>query len=145
MKRIEKLEKIIVGTLLESGFRENYFDDCRCCITADMFTDKVCRRVYGIVSEMNAKGMTETDPKSIVDTYGDKVLDILPDMLELVVDYSFVHLKMEHNEKEFRKASAWGVTPKYTYVTFQDYVSAFLKLYENEKGKEPDGATSAAA
>lgn len=136
MTTLQRLEKIIAGTLLESGFRVNYFDECRCCITADMFTDKVCRRVFSIVSDMNSEGLTETDPKSIFEKYGAEVLDILPDMLDLVVDYSFVKLKMEHNEKIFRVASANGTIPMYSYKTFMDYVSAFLKLYEDEKRKE---------
>ena len=133
MRRIEYLEKIIIGTLLESNERQNYFNECRCCITAEMFKDDVCRRIYQMVADMNTSGMVETDPNAIVEHYGAKVLDILPTMLDLVIDYSFVYKKMEYNERVFKTAYMNGIAPHYTDVTFTDYVNHFLRLYEDEK------------
>lgn len=145
MRRIEHLEKIIIGTLLDSNSEHNFFDECRCCITADMFSDIVRSRIYSIVSDMNMKGIPETDPNTIFEHYGEKVLDILPTMLDLVTDYSFIYLKTDYNEKVFRISFVNGVKPHYTDVTFTDYVNQFLKLYENEKGTNPTGAKTAAA
>lgn len=145
MTRIEKLEKIILGTLLESDSQKNYFTDCRCCITADMFSDEVGRRIYRIISDMNMKGITETDPCTIAQTYGEDIMDILPVMLDLVTDYSFIHLKMQHNERAFLLYYYDGIKPEYTYVSFTDYVNAFLKHYEDEKRKEFVRADAAAA
>ena len=145
MTRLQKIEKIIIGTLLESNSQKNYFDDCRCCITADMFSDEICRFIYGIVSDMNANGMADTDPYTLLENYPEQVLGILPDMLELVVEYSFVHLKMEYNERQFRVSCVFGVNPHYTDVTFTDYVNTFLKLYEDEKRKESVRTAAAAA
>lgn len=145
MTQKERLEKIIVGTLLESNERQNYFDECRCCITADMFSDDRRRRIYGIIADMNANGKVETDPNSIVEAYGERVLDLLPTMLDLVVDYSFIHLKTEHNERIFRTSFVTGTKPHYADVSFTLYVNTFLKMYEDEKGKVPFGANAAAA
>lgn len=145
MTRREKLEKIILGTLLDSDSQKNYFTECRCCITADMFSDEIGRRIYTIISDMNAKGMAETDPNTIFKTYGKDVVDILPDILDLVVDYSFVHLKMEYNERLFRCSCLTGLESDYTDVSFTDYINQFLKLYEAEKRSKSVGAATVAA
>lgn len=134
MSRRQEVENIIIGTLLESNWRKNYYDDCRCVVSQEMFEDETNRRLYGIISEMNMRGDIETDPSSIFDAYGSEVLDILPAMLELVTEYSFIHKKVEYNEREFRKSAAYGCKPRYTEVTFTDYVNLFLKMvYGNEK------------
>ena len=145
MTRREKLEKIIIGTLLESNSQKNYFTDCRCCITADMFSVETGRRIYNIISDMNAKGIVETDPNTIFQTYGEVVMDILPDMLDLVTDYSFVHLKMQYNERMFRSSCVTGLDPEYTDVSFTDYINQFLKVYETEKRNESVRAEAPAA
>lgn len=134
----ERIENIIIGTLLESTEDENYFQDCRCCITEDMFADAVNMRIYHLISEMNANGQYDTCPSSIFATYGDSVMDILDDMLDKVNNYSFVYLKWEYNEKQYVRYQAMGMKPAYTGVRFSDYVNAFIKMvfyYEAKRNK----------
>ena len=123
MERKQKLEKIIIGTLLESTWRYNYFDDVKCLISADMFSDDVNRRIYGLISEMNAKGKKETTPADIFEEYGSEVLDIVPAMCDLCVDYSFIHLKTRYREMRFLNGCKTVQD-----VTFNDYVNQFVMM-----------------
>lgn len=135
MNRREELENIIIGTLLESNKERNYFDECKGALTADMFLDNVNRRIYTIISEMNAKGNVETDPCTIYKEYDFMVLDILPRMMELCADYSFIHKKTEYNERRFLESCINGTEYKRADVHFEDYVNQFLKIvfYEERK------------
>jgi len=144
MTRREKLEKIIIGTLLESNEMRNYFDDCR-CLSSDMFLDDTNRRIFGYVREMNLKGKVCTDPCSILDEYGEAVVDIAADMCDVCTDYSFIHLKMEYNERHFLASLEYGTEQLRTDVKFEDYVKSFIKLVYDEDKKRTDGAKNAAA
>ena len=73
MERRQKLEKIIIGTLLESTWRYNYFDDVKCLISEDMFRDEVNRRIFVLIREMNANGKIDTTPADIFAENGAKV------------------------------------------------------------------------
>lgn len=123
MERRQKLEKIIIGTLLESTWRYNYFDDVKCLISADMFSDEVNRKIYGLISEMNANGKKETTPADIFEEYGSEVLDIVPDMCDLCVDYSFIHLNVKYRETCFLSGCQ-----TIRNVTFSDYVNQFVMM-----------------
>ena len=57
MDRRQQLENIIIGTLLESTWRHNYFDDVKCLVSVDMFRDETNKRIYGLIWEMNSRGM----------------------------------------------------------------------------------------
>lgn len=143
MSRREFLEKVIIGTQLESGWRNNYFDDVRCSVTEEMFLDEVNRRIFRIISEMNSKGQTETDPCSILEVYGNEVLDILPAMLDLVVDYSFIHLKTDYNERQFIASCVLGTESRRTDVGFVDYVKQFITIvYQEDEGKRSEDKRS---
>lgn len=135
MNRRQQLENIIVGTLLESNAERNYFDDCRSTVTSGMFLDETNRRIYVLISEMNNKGMTNTDPCSIFTEYGEAVLDIVSRMCELCTEYSFIHKKFVYNEWQYLKSC---ITDRYyepTSVQFEDYVKQFIKsVYEDEAG-----------
>lgn len=134
MSRRVELEKIIIGTLMESDGERNYFDDCRCAISQEMFSDEVCRRLYGYISQMNQDGMPDTRPCSILEVYGEQVKDIAVDMLEICTDYSFIHKKMEFNERRYLATIVTGHPFRRTDVEFSDYVTQFLKLvYDGEK------------
>lgn len=123
MDRQQKIENIIIATLLESVGGINYYDECRNC-TADMFRDEVNRRIWNLIVEMNAKGLEETNPCDIFNEYGDAVVDILPRMCELVCDFSFIHLKAEYNERQY-----WMESIGPTEVSFTDYVNRFMINY----------------
>lgn len=133
MDRRMQLENIIIGTLLESDDEKNYFDDCRCCLTPDMFKDDTNRRIFQMVAEMNAKGVTNTDPSNILAVYGDSVIDIICDMTERVNEYSFVYKMAVHNEMTWMRYYVDGTLPKYSQVTFTDYVNKFIEIVYAEK------------
>lgn len=148
MTRRQYVENIIIGTLLESTEKRNYFDDCRCCITEDMLEDELNRRIFSIVAEMNAQGNVRTDPYSIFEKYGEVVLDILSDMMDLVVDFSFIHLKMDYNERQFLSGLVNGTEAKRTDVEFVDYVKQFITLVfskDEERRKRHNDSEDAAA
>lgn len=123
MDRRQRIENIIIGTLLESKGETNYYDECR-VLNADMFMDEVNRRVFLLVAEMNKNGKVCTTPCDIFDEYGEKVADIVPRMCELVIDFSFIHLKAEYNERQYLYGN---VGP--TDVNFTDYVNRFMINY----------------
>lgn len=123
MERRQKLENIIIGTLLESTWRCNYFDDVKCLISEDMFRDEVNRRTFGLIREMNANGKTDTTPADIFEEYGAKVLDIVTQIVDLCTDYSFIHLNMRYRETCFLS----GCQTKRN-VTFNDYVNQFVMM-----------------
>lgn len=123
MERRQKLENIIIGTLLESTWRYNYFDDVKCLISEDMFRDEVNRRIFGLIREMNANGKIDTTPADIFEEYGAKVLDIVTQIVDLCTDYSFIHLNMRYRETCFLS----GCQTKRN-VTFSDYVNQFVMM-----------------
>ena len=145
MTRREKLENIIIGTLLESTEDTNYFDACKCIITADMFTNDMNRRIFTIISEMNAKGERDTRPSAIFDRYGVEVMELLSQMVDMVTDFSFIHLKMDYNERRYLASLTTGIEPEYTDVTFADYVEALVKIHYYEEGKDTAVRAAAAA
>ena len=133
MSRRQYLENIIIGTLMDSSESRNFFTDCVSCLLPDMFLDDDNRRIYGLVSEMNRKGMTDTNPYNIFMEYGEAVVDLVPRMTELCTDYSFVWLKTEYNERRYIASMRDGVDYGRTDVQFVDYINQFLKLvYEKQ-------------
>ena len=144
MKRKEKLERIIIGTLLESREGRNFYDDCRSVITAYMFGNDICRRIYGYIQDMNRNGKEDTTPLAILDEYGADAMGILYEMVGLCTDYSFIHLKTRYNEQSYLVSIVTGYERGYTNVGFIEYVKEFIKLaYEERDGS--DGAEGAAA
>lgn len=148
MSRREYIEKIIIGTLLESKGYENWYDDCRCSVSADMFRDATNRRIFELVADMNAMGKTETTPCDIMQEYGAEVMDIACDMVDLCTEYSFIHLKTKYNEERYIENMLFGSNHQATNVEFVDYVKKFVQLsyWEDERQKgEHSGAVTAAA
>lgn len=129
----ERLENIIIGTLLESTADDNYYTDCRCCVTEDMFMDATNRRIYHYVSEMQAGCKSDTRPSDIFAEYGAEVVDIIQDMMDKVINYSFLYLKWLINEGSYLYQLNTGVKVRYTNVMFSEYVNAFVKMYFYEE------------
>ena len=123
MDRRQQLENIIIGTLLESTWRHNYFDEVKNILSVDMFQDETNRRIYGLIWEMNQRGMKETTPSDIFAEYGASVVDIAADMCDLCADYSFIHLNTKYREDCFLS----GVNSRKD-VTFEDYVNQFIVM-----------------
>ena len=143
MSRKVKLERIIIGSLLESVEGRNFFDDC-CLISQDMFSDGLCHRLFGYIRDMNRKGIHDTRPSSVFTEYGAEVVDIVADMVGLCNDYSFIHLKTHYNERNYLAGVITGKDFGRTEVEFIDYVKQFvLTAYEGKQGNI--GAEGAAA
>lgn len=134
MKRRQKLEHIIIGTLLDIT---DHWEDCRNTITEDMFTDATCRRIYGLIRQMKQEGADHTDPYHIYKRFGEEVTDIIPRMCEICNEYSFTYQRCWYNERLFLASFITGEVLPPTDVEFIDYVNQFLKLvYENEKARD---------
>lgn len=133
----ERLENIIIGTLLDNTGYENLYEDCRCCVTDDMFLNEDNRRIYGFIREMNQKGITETNPCNIIAEYGERVSDLVQRMVDLCVDYSFTHLKSKYNEGLWIASKVTGIKPLYSGLTFRDYLDRYITLVfeDYEEGK----------
>ena len=125
MTQRQRLENIIIGTLLDIA---DHYDECKSCITADMFLDDRNRRIYEIVTEMRSEGTWQTDPHSIFQRYGEKVLDLLPYMCEVCTEFSFEWKKTRFNEDVYLKNIIYGDNLQPTGVEFIDYVSQFLNI-----------------
>ena len=139
MSRRQEIENIIIGTLLSSTCGDDYFASCRCCITEDMFADEMNRRIYRIVAEMSAQGCTEINPGSVLELYGDQVADMCYHMCELATEYSFLHKKVQYNERQFLNWCSYGIRPRYTEVTFDDYINRFIQIvFSNAREEEKD-------
>ena len=134
MTRRQQLENIIIGTLLESNEELNYFDDCR-MLTPDLFIDEANRRLFVLISKMNASGDQCTDPCSIFQKHFEDVSDIYLRMVDLCTEYSFIHLMTQHNERQFLASCTTGIEYRASDVQFKDYVDQFLRIvfYETKK------------
>lgn len=147
MTRREKIENIIIGTLLDSTDEDNFFEDCRSCVTEDMFKDEANRRIYALIADMNAKGKHITSPYDIVEEYGEEVLDLCQAMSDKVTEYSFIHLKTQYNEGQYLREQSYGIEARYTNVQFVDYVRQLIILdsmnYE-ERNRSARGESAAA-
>lgn len=135
MHRRLEIENIIIGTIVTTYEGRDYFRHCRYCITPDMFSDEVNRRLYIIVSEMYESGRRDINPLTIMETYGDKAEDIMVRMVELSTDFDFMHMKTMYNERQYLIFAGYGIEPKYTNVQFTDYINRFISLVFNDKQK----------
>ncbi len=146
MTRREKLENIIIGTLLDGNARHDYYKDCRSCISSSMFQDETNRRIFDLIVDMREKGNVETDPCSILSTYGEAVTDLAIPMAERCAKYSFLWLKTDYNEKRYIASLITGEEYEFTDVEFTDYVNQFISLVNNgEKTTDRHHGTEAVA
>lgn len=134
MMKIQHIENIIIGTLLDySG--DEYWEDVRCNITEDMIKDETNKRIFHVISDMHKKGKTMTTPCDLYTEYGFLVEDIVPRMCELANDYSFLALKTQYNSNQYLAQYIYGVQAKYTEIKFKDYVSRYINLLFDEERK----------
>lgn len=121
MKRRLELEKIILGTLL-NNCTVNFYPNARCCLTEDMFSVEQHKRIWRYIQEFNEK----MGDFSFLDIYKEyKDYDLCTYMAGLL-QYDFVVKKMNYNEGEWQK-EIQGCVPKYTDVTFDDYITELIK------------------
>lgn len=128
MTRREQIENIIVGTLLNSDEKENYFENVKSCVTSDMFSDKRNAEIFDMISEMNSKGLVRTWPDALFN-YSNHTLktDMLSHMVDLATNWFFFVKKVEYNDMIWRTETT-NPHKRYTHVTFDDYVSKFLQM-----------------
>lgn len=142
MTKRQRLEKIIIGTLLDYN---SHYEVCRCSVTKDMFSDKVLERIYTLIQQMHNDGFEFTDPYSIYERYGDEVADIVGEMCALCQEYSFEIMKVRHNERLWLAHHIYGTAQVHVDVSFEFYVSEFVKeVFKDEKGKTRAAADVAA-
>lgn len=140
MNQRQKLENIIIGTLLDIA---DHYDECKSCITSDMFLDDRNRRIYEMVTEMRGEGLDHTDPHSICKRYGEKVTDLIPYMCNVCADFSFEWQKVRYNERVFLANIISGGCLQPTGVEFGDYVNQFLKIVLKDEKTAEDRLESA--
>jgi hypothetical protein len=140
----QRVENIIIGTLLESAGADNYYDECT-MLTPDMFLDDTNRRVFALVSDMNRNGKTATTLYDVYAEYGDAVADIVPRMAELVCDFSFIHLKTEYNEKRYLANINSPVEYRPTEVKFSTYVNKLIQIHFKDEARTTEIRQSACA
>lgn len=117
MSRKQEIENIIIGTLI-NGYDE-YWDSVKYCITPNMISDDLNRRLF---KEMSAGS------KNLVELSHGKTDEETLRIVDLAADCDFDWKKWLYNSRQH-----WfGNPPKYTDVTFDDYVSRFVKLYYGE-------------
>jgi len=131
MDRQQHIENIIIGTLV-CHFQE-YWPSVRCCITQEMITDNFNRQLY---SQMSKGGKIDIATLST-----NLPKDDMLRLFDLIADCDFVYLKSNYNELQY----LFSPKPKYTNVTFDDYVAQFIKLYFDGKAKNNRGSTKPTA
>ena len=113
MSRRVEIEEIIVGTLLANG--DEYWPCVRCCVTAGMFTDALCRELFS---------MFASGERSLAAFCRGRTAEGAGEVLRLLIDRDFVWLKAWHNEMQH----LFSDRPRYTGVTFDDYVTRLVKF-----------------
>lgn len=134
MDRREQIENIIIGTLLNSDENNDFFESVKYCVTSDMFSDSRRSKIFDLIKEMNSKGIKRTYPDAIYDYCNQKLSkEQLSYLLELAIDWHFLMKKVEYNERVWMSNS--NIHKRYTSVTFDDYVSRFVKMAFNDERK----------
>lgn len=127
MTRRQEIENIIIGTILNNYSGEDYMNDCKCCITADMFADKRNEKIYAKVFEMQKSGYNDITPYDIV-AYNEEMIEYASYMCELASDWHFLYKKVLYNERQWLRSLSSDYNSKYTYVQFTDYINKFIQL-----------------
>lgn len=123
MSRREEIESIIVGTLLnDTG--QGWYESCKTCVTPSMFQDFLLGEVFRLISEMRQKGSTSTTPYDLC-KYRKLSKETILRITSLAIDWHFLAKKTEYNERVWMGEAEHK---HYTYVTFDDYISRFIRL-----------------
>ena len=61
----DKLEQIIIGTLLNEYGYDKYFQRSKAVLRGELFKDKKNRFIFNTIKEMNEKGMKQTTPYDV--------------------------------------------------------------------------------
>lgn len=114
MSRKKQIEDIVIATLINN--KDKYWPSVRCCLTPDMFTG-INRCLYEDM--MNGMSM---DLLSLNDRYPDDISEIVG----ISIDDDFDYKIWEYNFVQ----RVFSQRPKYSLVTFDDYITKLIQLYE---------------
>ena len=118
MDRAQQIENIIIGSVLNDY--DEYWPSVRFCITADMLSDDMNKALFQKMRE----GKTD-----IVTLTSGMPTDDLLKVFDLAAYNDFRTKKCLYNEDQF----LFSDSPKYTRVSFEDYINQFVKTYFNGK------------
>lgn len=131
MKRQQEIEKIIIGTLLNT-FDTDWFADCCYCITADMFKDEQNSKIYSTICEYRKTNGNIITPYHICE-FDSEMYTLAPYMIELAVNFDFLTKKVLFNENVWISRQLGWTRCRYTEVKFSDYVAKFIDYVILEK------------
>ena len=132
MTRRQQIESIIIGTLLNSINGKNYYENCKSCITSDMFQSGENAKIYETIAEMSNNGKTDFSPYHLA-MFNERLLDIASYMCYLATDFYFEDKKARYNAMCYFYSN--GKRPEYTRVSFDDYVSRFIQIVFGKNAK----------
>lgn len=124
MSRLQEIENIIIGTLLNS-FDIDWLVKCSFCITADMFKDNRNSKVYSAILEFRKTGKTEITPLNLY-SFDESLFPLISHMITLATDCYFLVKKLNYNENVRLARYFLGKQYRYTDVSFTDYVNKFI-------------------
>ena len=133
MDRRQEIERIIIGTILNSFEDKSYLMSCRSCITSEMFKDERHRVIYENAVKMSSLGMKTITPADMIE-YDPELITMAAYLCELATDCHFDMKKYEYNRVIWYTAT--NNRPRYTNVTFDDYVTRFIQLVFNDEQQE---------
>lgn len=124
MSRLQEIENIIIGTLLNS-FDIDWFAECSFCITSDMFKDDRNSKIYSSICEFRKAGNIEITPLGLYN-FDNSLSPLIGHMITLASDFYFLVKKSNYNEGVRLARRFEGKQYRYTDVSFKDYVTKFL-------------------
>ena len=120
MTRRQRIEQIIIGSLLTDF--DTYQQDAIGIITPDMFDDEAYQRAFALMEEQHGGGQT---PDLL--TVCTRMMDDAYHLVEASIDGDFNTLKASYNI--IQRVTGQG---KLTNVTFEEYITKFMELYEQD-------------
>ncbi len=123
MDRRQEIERIVLGTILNSSKENDYMANCRCCITADMFDTEQHQEIYKTALQLKSAGMDEVSPFTVWSANQ----SLAPEYLcELADEWYFELKKYLYNRQVYYFDTKRN--KRYTRVTFDDYINRFMEL-----------------
>ena len=120
MTRRQQIEDIIIGTLV-CNFTK-YWNDVRFCITPDMMQDPLNARTLRRMGELDAMGITPT-----IKTLTGEDPDMDFHVAHVAIDGDFDSKRAEYHMIQHITGQR-----EYTQVTFDQYVTRYIELHEQE-------------
>ena len=117
MSRAQQIENIIVGSLV-CDFTEHW-PAVRCCITEEMMQDEFNRKIFKRIKDLSSN----KESINVTTVARGFSVEELSKLFTLTNDYDFNTKKWEYNE------AAYLYGGSYTTVSFDDYISTFIKNY----------------